>query len=108
MEEFTATTTITLPEDKDKVRRLRLKLEEYKTRLSEYSPPEAQFGTICKIAVLETLLEKGTVDVPALWENLRGKYVDLPPYKFIDVVEVINCYATGQEDTVHSGTGLPE
>ena len=61
------------PDDKERIAQLRHKLDEYKGRLAAnpFQAPELQMDTICKIAIVEQLLEKGEVNS---WELSREMF----------------------------------
>lgn len=96
------------PTDPARLEQLRRKLDEYTNRYNLYRAPELQMHTICKIAVLERLLQKGSVDVTELAIELSGKFGSgFNSAAFENACEVIEDYATtGGAKTVR-GTGLP-
>lgn len=97
-----------LPEDTVRVRQLQKKLEEYKQRIHPYRAPELQMGTVCKIAVLEKLLQDKVVDIWQLCLAMEKTYGSgFDPNKFGIACGVIDDYcSTGGENTT-GGTGLP-
>lgn len=111
MSEMTAEKSpiLVLPEDKVRVEQLRKKLEEYKQRADPYRAPELQMGTVCKIAVLERLLQDTTVDTWQLSLEMEETYGSgFDPWKFGTACGVIADYCnTGGQDVI-GGTGLPD
>jgi len=92
---------ITLPEERKRVEQLKMKLEEYKGRIST-------MGTICKKTILERLLKDGKISTWEIAEEMIKKYgSDFNAGKFNNACAVILDYCTtGGENTVR-GTGLP-
>ena len=104
---------IQFPKDIALVRRLQLKLAEYKKRLGEemkknpYGAPETFTDTNYKIAVLEQLLLTGEVDTYALSRELNGKDGEFDAQTFNNACGIVEDYAqTGGKGTT-GGTGLP-
>jgi hypothetical protein len=114
------TTEIVLPEDRNLVRRLELKLREYRNRASQhrsealrqgknivYTPPEETFmwDTEYKIKVLSVLLRNKRVTLEELERQVQGEG-RLPFLR--RAFQVIKAYAEGRLEDVQGGTGLPE
>ncbi|MBU1179560.1 hypothetical protein KJ885_01310 [Patescibacteria group bacterium] len=100
--------TITLPEDENFVRRLRLKLEEYQERYEKPRNPGDKRDSSYKIHVLSSLLEHGKVDVTDLKGRLIESTEDFDWYLFDQACKVINAYCVDDADKIEGGTGLPE
>lgn len=97
------TQTITLPDNKDLVNKLRRKLVEYQSRMQKpgYSKSDAQH----KVAVLEAVLEKGRVEAEELRTQLRKEsWFDETDSE--RAVYVISDYCTTGGGRVSGGTGL--
>lgn len=96
-----------LPEDETRRVQLRQKLGEYKARFKPYQAPELQMGTICKITVLERLLQDEEVDTWGLCLEMRETYGSgFDPDKFGVACGVIDDYCkTGGQNAI-GGTGL--
>jgi hypothetical protein len=98
---------IELPKDEAVVEKLRTKLEEYKTRLQNFKSPEQNIDTVCKVKVLETLLEAGTVDIPALEHEMEEEYgTGFSERAFMNACGVIEDYASTGGAYLRGGTGL--
>jgi hypothetical protein len=94
---------ISLSEDRETLER---KLQEYKGRLDPYIPPEHQLDTIYKIAVLEPLVETGTVRQTEVREALQAKYGFVVDMAFSNAWGVIVDYVETGGRKLHGGTGL--
>lgn len=85
---------IALPANFDQSRRDRLvaKLAEYKTRVNQYSPPEADLDTFYKISVLQAVLETGSVSTVALCDKLIAQCGRVDARVFSNACAVIEDY----------------
>lgn len=96
---------IRLTEDREVIKR---KLDEYRGRLSPYTPPEKQLDTVYKIEVAEKLVNEGEVDVGLLSKELNERYAYLDVDLFRNACGVIEDYVkTGGKNNT-GGTGLPK
>lgn len=99
---------IILPNDDVLVARLRLKLEEYITRIDPFHAPELQLSTHLKIETLETLLNNHTVDTRKLSLELAEKYGEIFDIAlFNNTCDIINDYVKTGGKNLKGGTGLP-
>ena len=105
---------ISLPEDPKMVQQLEDKLQEYHYRLDlleqdypNHTPEQIVHTDVgYKVMILESVLEKGSIDAWDLCENFRKgtSYFDI--VKFTNAVSVIDDYCkTGGQNT-YGGTGL--
>ncbi len=100
--------TIELPADLADDRRSRLagKLAEYKVRREEsYLPPEGDFDSVCKIAVLERIMAGGRVAPRELFRELEAEYGSHPDleFNFVNACNVIHDYVTtGGQKVIHA------
>jgi hypothetical protein len=86
---------------------LERKLEEYKSRMGGYSPPELQMDTVCKIEVLGRLLRAGTVDVFQLEKELLVRFgTAFDRQAFWNACAVIADYCSTGGANLSGGTGL--
>lgn len=100
---------LVLPEDKKRQKQLKIKLAEYKKRLDPYCPLEVemQMDTICKITVLERLLQDGQIKTWDISLEMAKTYgsgfnVDL----FNNACGVIEGYCKTGGANLRGGTGL--
>lgn len=101
---------LTLPTDEVRVAQLRAKLEEYRGRLERDcrgDNPSRAWDSICKIAVLETLLNNGRVDLSMVREKLAHEHGEAVGRLRV-AFEVIADYCTTGGRNTSSGTGLPD
>lgn len=101
---------IKLPTDPTRQNQLKEKLQEYKQRLKNnaHRHPQLQMGTICKLAILERLLEKKEVKTWDLSRELAEKYPEsYKPHMFDSACAVIDDYCLTGGKNVHGGTSLP-
>lgn len=98
---------LVLPEDLERQKQLRAKLEEYGKRLAENPQPDAlNFHLRCKAIILQRLIRDGSVDIAALpLELSHDEGFNVSHLK--DAWGVIEDYCTTGGVNVHSGTGLP-
>ncbi len=99
---------IELPEDSKRVKALGAKLEEYRGRLGQerYKALDMQQHMTYRIAMLETLLETGTVNTLDLSRKLKDEHPDFNVEVFASSCRIIEDYVnTGGKET-HGGTGL--
>lgn len=98
-----------LPDNETRKQQLKSKLVEYKERVSLYRAPELQMGVICKITVLERLLQDGQVNTHELSREMFETYGSgFSVHAFNNACGVIDDYCkTGGKNT-SGGTGLPE
>ncbi len=114
---------IELPTDPELILKLRNKLEEYKSRLAKhkerrkefsendpYKSPDQTFSIIAdahyKIAVLEAVLQGGSVDTQKLSDELAKKDETFSPSHFENACAVIDGYCKGETNQFRGGTGL--
>lgn len=99
--------TIGLDINHPRRKQLEGKLIEYRTRLETSKPPESQMDTICKIAVLEKLLDDNGVITHALSQELAQKYGEsFDTTLFDNACNVIIDYCDTGGQNVWAGTGL--
>jgi len=100
-------TIITLPDNHARKQGLEAKLDEYRGRLNLDESLAEKMDTICKIAVLETLLREGKVVTWDLSQDLFAKYGEAFDIKQFNVAcEVIIDYCDTGGQNVWGGTGL--
>lgn len=99
---------ISLPNDETRRKQLQKKLEEYRRRMQPYRAPELQMENICKIAVLEKLLQNGQVNA---WDFSREMAREYGPgfntNDFSLACTVIDDYCKTGGANLRGGTGLP-
>lgn len=101
--------TLILPTDPKRIEQLRAKSKEYHARLDTYAEartPAAAWGTICKIAVLDTLLEKGRIEFDEVMQ-LVLKQNSAAVAKLDSAFNVIEDYCLTGGLNVSGGTGFP-
>jgi len=99
--------TIGLDINHPRRKQLERKLIEYRARLDFLKPPESQMDTICKIAVLEKLLDDNGVITHALSQELFQKYGELfNPTLFDNACNTIIDYCDTGGQNIWGGTGL--
>ena len=107
----TESPVIHLPSDEKRVNQLKKKLVEYEQRFlkNQYKAPEQLMDTICKIAVLGTLLQDGKVTTWELSRELTATYGEgFSVSRFQNACTVIKDYCATGGKNVPGGTGLPE
>ncbi|MBI2633076.1 MAG: hypothetical protein HYW78_01650 [Parcubacteria group bacterium] len=97
---------LTLPDDVERVKKLKIKLKEYYKRLMPFKAPELQLDTICKITILSRLLKEKEIRTRALYHELRIMYGDECEKPFLNAIGVIDDYCKTGGATVQKGTGL--
>lgn len=98
---------IILPTDETRKQQLHNKLVEYRKRLHPYRAPESQMDLVCKIAVLERLLNNGQVNTWELSREMVAKYG--PGFNtddFNNACAVIGDYCETGGQNVRGGAGL--
>lgn len=104
---MSSTYVIKLPKDKELVKNLQKKLKEYKKRLKEKFSDLYRIDAICKIAVLEPLLQNGIVDTKNLLAELKRGTPGFEPGDRLDnAYAVIKDYCETGGMNNHGGTGL--
>lgn len=99
---------LTLPEGAFRRQQLLYKLEEYKRRLCPSLASKSQMATICKIAVLERLLNCPEVNTWELSIEMADTYgSDFSVYHFNKACAVIDDYGKTGGQNVCGGTSLP-
>ncbi len=95
---------VVLTADTDRRAKLERKLKEYAGRLAFRAPETDPHGWY-KMHLLECLLQKGDIDVPAMIAEFRviGWYDE---FAFADALGVIAAYNSGDLSSVTGGTGL--
>jgi len=107
----TESPVIRLPDDETRVEQLKRKLAEYKERLRKhpFRAPEQQMDTICKIAILERLLEKKEASTWELSRELAKQYGSgFSGDWFNNACTVISDYCQTGGAHVRGGTGLKQ
>lgn len=108
---------IEFPSDQETVKHLQEKLQEYKQRLLDkkkkltpYMAPEVVFNKLAdtqyKIAVCETLLLEGGVDVKKLAQELSNRDAYYDPGLFDNAIRVIDDYIKTSGQSVMASTGF--
>ncbi|MBF0102556.1 MAG: hypothetical protein HQK77_16775 [Desulfobacterales bacterium] len=88
---------------------LNSKLAEYKSRYKRKVKAKLQMDTICKIFILQELLEKSHITYETVRDKIQIKYKDDFGIKdFYNAWYVINDYCTTGGRKVKDGTGLPK
>jgi hypothetical protein len=107
------------PKTIDRVRQLQEKFLEYERRIAAwaekhpYQSPEAAITETAdsryKMAVIQEVLTRGTVNPDALARELQEKDKELfQPDRFVNALGVIRSYIETGGEHVHGGTGLPK
>jgi hypothetical protein len=102
-------TIITLTEEPDIQARLQAKLADYDSRINHYLPPESQdMDAVFKHTLLNELLEKGSVDIEAIYQELTSKKRLSEQEKdlFWNAVAVIDRYNRGTTEGLVGGKGF--
>lgn len=102
---------IHLPTDEKRINQLKKKLAEYEQRLlqNQYKAPEQLMDSICKRAVLSTLLKDGKIVTWELSWKLAETYGEsFSVREFQNACKVIEDYSNTGGKNVSGGTGLPE
>lgn len=98
---------IVLPKDETRKQQLRDKIMEYAGRMHPYRAPELQMDTICKIAVLERLLNDSRVNTWELSHEMANTYGSgFDANAFNRACGVIEDYCKTGGENLHGGTGL--
>lgn len=100
--------TLVLPTDPARVAQLKAKLAEYETRLErdcQEDDPRCAWNSICKIAVLKTLLDDGCINLDLVRGKLAREHGEAVS-RLLNAFEVITDYCTTGGKNTHGGTGL--
>ncbi len=98
---------ILLPKDKVIISQLEKKLEEYEKRINQYRAPELQMDPICKISILQNLLDKGFVIPSELDLEMKKNYGSgFSDTTFKNAICVIKDYIKTGGKNLRGGTGF--
>ena len=94
---------IVLPENPERIARLKAKLQEYKERIEKKGGKDSRLSA--RVEVLKELLEKGSVDPAEMIAKAGGDVIYQANLE--DAIEIVQDYVKTGGQNLHGGTGLP-